>query len=135
MNSSSRSFSRRAAVANSSLANTRPTPMKATSIRVQIYAKPRARRRKLELLKGDALARLALGAAAHVGHAADLAIRRRDKLPGGGGLRDGVQWHAAEVMVGHEVGQRGRILALVGVVFIQAAPEHLQVFLQRDFLG
>src|SRR2546425_10551192 len=103
---SSSSFSRCAACEASSPYAARPAPMMATVIRAPIRVKPCCLLPALIALRG----------AADVVHPPLLRVVGRYGDPGAGGLRERVVGDGAQVALHHQLIERARIFAGVGVV-------------------
>src|SRR5438132_10720782 len=113
--------------------------MSATSRSSHRYAKPRTpatrRSNRLEGLIAPAVARLPRGPAPDVHDALGVEFVRLNRDPASIRFGEGIERHASQVLLLHELIERVRVVALVGVELVQSDAQDLQVFLEGDFPG
>src|SRR4029079_8015781 len=76
------------------------------------------------------VALIAFRAAADIPDVALARVLRRDGDPGAGALRERILRDRAQVALGDELLERGRVLAGVGVVLVERVAHEQEVFLQ-----
>src|SRR5207237_6166070 len=102
-----------------------PAPMAATMIMAPMRVKPFC----------FLPAFIPLGPAVHVVHAALLHVGGRHGDPGRGGAGERIVGDGAKIALHHQLLERARILAGVGVVLVQRVAQRDEIFLEHGLLG